>query len=111
MTNCHLAQSNIARMLGPLEDPVMAGFVERLDALNALADASPGFVWRYQTEEGNATEVRVFDDELIRAAHDQATAHEQSGNRVLPPPAELFGDPRGTPRKCWQGRSKRPSCV
>ena len=52
-------------MLGPLEDPVMAGFVERLDVLNALADASPGFVWRYQTEAGNATEVRVFDDELI----------------------------------------------
>lgn len=52
-------------MRASLEDPIMAGFVERLDPLNALADASPGFVWRYQTEEGNATEVRVFDDELI----------------------------------------------
>lgn len=61
----HLAQANVARMRGPLEDPVMAGFVERLDALNALADQSPGFIWRYQTEAGNATEVRVFDDELI----------------------------------------------
>jgi hypothetical protein len=52
-------------MLGPIEDPVMAGFVERLEPLNALADASPGFVWRYQTDEGDATEVRVFNDELI----------------------------------------------
>ena len=43
----------------------MAGFVERLEPLNALADASPGFVWRYQTDAGDATEVRVFDDELI----------------------------------------------
>jgi hypothetical protein len=52
-------------MLGLIEDPVMAGFVERLEPLNALADASPGFVWRYQTDEGDATEVRVFNDELI----------------------------------------------
>ncbi len=52
-------------MLGAIDDDVMAGFVARLDSLNALADASPGFVWRYQTEEGDATEVRVFDDEMI----------------------------------------------
>jgi len=61
----HLATSNVARMLGPIEDDVMAGFVARLDPLNAVADDSAGFVWRYQTDEGNATEVRVFDDELI----------------------------------------------
>ena len=65
MSSYHLVQSNVARMLGPIEDPVMAGFVERLEPLNALADASPGFVWRYQTDEGDATEVRVFNDELI----------------------------------------------
>ena len=65
MSAWHLAQSNVARMLAPLDDPVMAGFVERLDPLNALADESPGFVWRYQDEAGNATEIRVFDDELI----------------------------------------------
>jgi hypothetical protein len=52
-------------MLGAIDDDVMAGFVARLDSLNTLADASPGFAWRYQTEAGDATEVRVFDDELI----------------------------------------------
>ena len=52
-------------MRGEIEDPVMAGFVARLEALNALADSSPGFVWRYQTDAGDATEVRVFDDALI----------------------------------------------
>ena len=60
-----LAQSNIARMRAPLEDPVMAGFVERLEPLNALADGSPGFIWRMQDEQGDATAIRVFDDELI----------------------------------------------
>jgi hypothetical protein len=61
----HLAQVNIARMLAPLDDPLMAGFVAELDAINALADNSPGFVWRFQTEEGNATDIRPFDDDLI----------------------------------------------
>lgn len=61
----HLAQVNIARMRGALEDPVMAGFVARLDEINALADGSSGFVWRLQTDAGNATYLRPYDDERI----------------------------------------------
>jgi hypothetical protein len=61
----HLAQVNIARMLAPLTDPIMAGFVAELDAINALADNSPGFLWRLQTPEGNATDIRPFEDDLI----------------------------------------------
>ena len=55
MKPLHIAQVNIARMREPLDNPVMAGFVARLDEINALADGSPGFVWRLQTPEGNAT--------------------------------------------------------
>ena len=65
MFTCHLAQVNIARMLAPLEDPLMAGFVARLDEINALADRSPGFVWRLQTEAGNATYIRPYGDDRI----------------------------------------------
>ena len=61
----HLAQVNVARMKAPLESPGMAGFVARLDELNALADAAPGFVWRLQTGEGNATYLRPYDDDRI----------------------------------------------
>lgn len=61
----HLAQANIARMRAPLDGPLMSGFAARLDPVNALADGSPGFVWRLQTEEGDATAIRAFDDELI----------------------------------------------
>jgi hypothetical protein len=61
----HLAQVNIARMLAPLSDPLMAGFVAELDAINALADNSPGFLWRLQTPEGNATDIRPYEDDLI----------------------------------------------
>ena len=61
----HIAQVNIARMIAPLDDPVMAGFVSLLDEINALADQSPGFVWRFQTDEGNATYLRPYDDDRI----------------------------------------------
>jgi hypothetical protein len=61
----HIAQVNIARALTPLEDPVMAGFVARLDDINALAESSPGFIWRLKTDEGNATALRPYDDDRI----------------------------------------------
>jgi hypothetical protein len=61
----HLAQTNIARMRAPLSDPVMADFVAQLEAINALADASPGFVWRLQTDAGDATNIRAYEDEQI----------------------------------------------
>lgn len=52
-------------MRAPQGDPIMDGFFDRLESLNALADATPGFVWRLQTEDGDATAIRLFDDELI----------------------------------------------
>jgi Domain of unknown function (DUF3291) len=62
MTAFHLAQINIARALAPLDDPQLAGFVERLDDINALADRAPGFVWRLQSDSGNATDIPVNAD-------------------------------------------------
>src|SRR6184192_3045271 len=65
MTKYHIAQVNIGRMKAPLDDAVMAGFVARLDEINALADGSPGFVWRLQNDAGNATYLRPYDDDRI----------------------------------------------
>ncbi len=49
----HIAELNVARMCAEtLEDPVMHGFISRLDEINALTEHSPGFVWRLQTDEG-----------------------------------------------------------
>ncbi len=61
----HLAQANIGRMRGPIDSPVMAGFVAQLEYINSVADCSPGFVWRLQTDDGDATAVRIFDDETL----------------------------------------------
>ena len=60
-----LAQANIARMRAPLESAVMEGFRSQLERINAVADASPGFVWRLQSDEGDATAIRAFDDPLM----------------------------------------------
>ena len=65
MNVLHIAQVNIARMKAPIDDPVMAGFVAKLDEINALADRSPGFVWRLQTEGGSATYLRPYNDDRI----------------------------------------------
>jgi hypothetical protein len=58
----HLAQLNVGRLVGPEDDPRVADFMEGLDRINALAEASPGFVWRLQDEGGNATAIKVSDD-------------------------------------------------
>ena len=56
-----LAQVNIGRLREPLDSPLLADFVAALDPVNAAADAAPGFIWRMQTEDGNATAVRAFE--------------------------------------------------
>ena len=61
----HLGQFNVARVLAPVDSAQLADFVAALDPINALAESSPGFVWRLQTDEGNATAVRPFDDDMI----------------------------------------------
>ena len=48
-----------------IDDPGMAGFVARLDDINALADAAPGFVWRLQTEDGDATGIDYFGADAL----------------------------------------------
>jgi len=58
----HLAQVNISRLLAPLDSELLRDFVAALDPVNAAGDAAAGFVWRLQTEDGDATAVRIFDD-------------------------------------------------
>jgi hypothetical protein len=60
-----LAQLNIATMKESLESPSMADFVANLERINALAEASPGFVWRLQDETGDATAARPFGEQVL----------------------------------------------
>ncbi len=65
MSAYHLAQLNIAHLAAPIDSPVLVDFVANLDRINALAETSPGFVWRLQTEAGDATGIDHFGVEVI----------------------------------------------
>ncbi|MFM9692373.1 DUF3291 domain-containing protein [Streptomyces europaeiscabiei] len=60
-----LAQVNIARLKAPLDSPQLQDFVDALDPVNAVADQSAGFVWRLQSDSGNATDIPVLGDEWL----------------------------------------------
>ena len=60
----HLAQLNVARLRAPMDDPLIDDFRNNLAPINALAEASPGYVWRLQDDSGDATSIKPFGDEL-----------------------------------------------
>ena len=65
MSEHHLAQLNIAKMNYPIDAPEMVDFVDLLEDINALADKAPGFVWRLQTEDGDATAIDYFGPDYL----------------------------------------------
>jgi len=105
----HLAQLNIARALAPLEDPLLADFMAALDGVNALAESSPGFVWRLKAEGGNATGIRVNDDprlivnmsvwESVEALFDFAYRSDHA--RIMARRREWFEKPSGAYMVLW----------
>lgn len=65
MHDWNLAQINIGRLTAPAGDPKVADFFADLDRINAVADASDGFVWRLQTDAGDATAIQATEDPLL----------------------------------------------
>lgn len=61
----YLAQLNIAKMLAPLDSPVMADFVNNLNRINALAESSEGFIWRLKDDANNATSIKIYNDDFL----------------------------------------------
>ena len=65
MLSYNLVQLNIAKMKYPIDSPDMTEFVDNLDNINALAERSPGFVWRLQTDDGDATGIVFFGSDVL----------------------------------------------
>jgi hypothetical protein len=65
MPRYHLAQLNIVKMKYAIDDPRMSGFFERMDDINALADAAPGFVWRLQIADDDVAAITYFGDDCL----------------------------------------------
>ena len=80
MPEYHIAQLNIAKARAEMETAIMSGFVSRLEEINAIADQSPGFVWRLQTEEGDATAPERDDVEPV-AEDEAADENNEDGAR------------------------------
>lgn len=60
MSAYELAEVNIALAKEPLDTPLLADFMAALDPVNARADSAPGFIWRMQNSDGDATGIRGF---------------------------------------------------
>ena len=107
MSAYELAQMNIGIIKAPMDSPVMAGFAGNLDRINAVAEASPGFVWRLQTDEGNATSIRPFerDDLLVNMSvwrdvqlAQRVRLHVGARRADAPPARVVRADGRGVSR-------------
>jgi hypothetical protein len=61
----HIAQINIGRILGEMDSPIMKEFKDNLDPINALAEQTPGFVWRLKGDNNNATAIHVYEDPYL----------------------------------------------
>ncbi|CAN5215041.1 DUF3291 domain-containing protein [soil metagenome] len=64
-TEWQLAQVNIGRLRAPVDHPMIKDFVDNLDAVNAVAEGSPGFVWRLTGEGNSATDLKPYEDPLM----------------------------------------------
>ena len=64
-TSAHIAHVNISLPRAPLGSPLLADFVAALEPVNALADRSPGFVWRLQLSDADTMQARAVDDERL----------------------------------------------
>lgn len=60
-----IAQLNVARAVSGLDEAPMADFMAQLDEINAIAERSPGFVWRLQGDLGNNTDYKADDDDPL----------------------------------------------
>lgn len=89
MTSFELAQLNIALPGVPLTEPELAWFVDALAPVNAAADAAPGFRWRLQTEDGDATAIRAFGDDRLIVNMSVWASLEALGEFVYRNPAHL----------------------
>jgi hypothetical protein len=60
-----LAQLNIVKMKYAIDDSRMSGFFDRMDDINRLVDAAPGFVWRLQIDDDDVAAITFFGDDCL----------------------------------------------
>ena len=113
-----LAQINVGRLVAPQGDPRVQPFFDALDRINALAEASPGFVWRLKSESGNATDILTTSDPLFivnMSVWSDADAlfkfvYRSAHTPVMAQRRQFFGQFEGAYQALWWVRAgHRPS--
>ena len=105
----HLAQMNVGTTLYDLDDTGMAGFMNNLDRINALAEQTPGFVWRLTGDGNNATDIKPSDDprfivnmsvwESVEALFDYV--YKSDHRSIMVKRREWFAKPEGPYQVLW----------
>ena len=104
-----LAHANVAEMRTEYDDTQMGGFIARLDPLNAIADSSPGFVWRLDDEATDAAAAELFESprlifnmsvwESVETLEDYA--YKSGHVEAVRKRAEWFVKPTRSPLVLW----------
>ncbi len=55
MQDHQLAQVNIAHLVAPQDDPAVQGFFDLVPEINALAESSAGYIWRFEGDYPDPT--------------------------------------------------------
>jgi len=113
MTDWHIAQMNVATALYDMHDGRIRQFVDRLDAVNALAEGSPGFVWRLQSDAGSAIDIQTTENPRfiinmsvwsdVESLFD--FAYKSSHRLVMAKRREWFQRPEGDYQVLWWVRA------
>lgn len=105
-TKYQLAQINIAQLLAPLDDPLIKEFKDFLDPVNQLGADSPGFVWIYRAEDGQAASYgpAPFENPLIVINYTVWEDYESLHHFVYNTVHAYFLKNR----KKWTGKLERP---
>ena len=104
-----VAQLNIGLPVAPLTEPALAGFVEALEPVNALADAAPGFVWRLQTADGRRHRDPPVRRRPVAGQHERVDLGRGARRLRLLRPAP--GDHGATPRVLRADARSLPGAV
>ena len=69
-TQAQIAHFNVARLRYPPGDPRVAGFIDNVPKINAIAERSPGYVWRWSDEAAAISDAFAFQavDNDVRLA-------------------------------------------
>jgi hypothetical protein len=108
MSKYQLAQLNVATLKAPLDSPLLKDFVDNLDRINALAEQSPGFVWRLKGDGNDATSLRPLGDNVlvnmsvwrdVDALRDYV--YKSAHIEIMRRKREWFARPTGSPFALW----------